>query len=51
MVVTGDQTGGGKIRLAKDFHVIDGNIVLSAHLFEVSLLRVGTVLRLGEDAK
>ena len=38
------------IRLAKSFHVLDGNNLLSAQRLEVSLLGVETVLRLERDA-
>ena len=50
MVATGGQTGKG-IRVAKKkMYEMHGNNVLSAKVSGVSLLRVGTVLRLERDA-
>ena len=37
-------------KISKQFYVIYGRTVMSAQMLEVSLLGVGTVLRLGRDA-
>ena len=39
-----------EITLVKSFYVLSGNNLMSAQLLEVSLLGVGTVLRLEGDA-
>ena len=49
MVATGGEIGRGLIQ-AKSFRVIYGNNVMSAESLEVSLLGVGTVLRLERGA-
>ena len=51
MVTTGGENRKGVKKRAKRFYVISGNNVMSAQMLEVSLLEVGTVLRLGRDAR
>ena len=48
MVATEGETARGKI--SKRFYVTYGKNVVSAQMLEVSLLGVGTVLRLERDA-
>ena len=49
MVATDDETGRGYVKQKKD-DVIYGQNVRSAKILEMSLLGVGTVLRLERDA-